>query len=131
MADIIILQVILNIKAESRAKELTQDMDFSPFVFRKESGQVEGKGEKKQCQLSLPSVPVTGLLWHLRMVTSNLPFLFIENKIYKVIHTFFSFFVYFLLVCFLLTLKIGNIQNTLFFNPTSFFHYLQICTRKS
>lgn len=71
----------------------------------------------------LPSVPLTGLLWHLRMVTSSLPsFLFIENKIYKVIHTFFFFF-FFSFVCFLLTLKIGNIQNTLFTPLHSFIIY--------
>lgn len=85
---------------------------------------------KLQSNCLLPSVPVTGLLWHLRMVTSSLPFLFIENKIYKVIHTFFSFFVFF--VCLFFTdFENWEYSKYTFFYPTSFFHYLHIYTRKN
>lgn len=98
--------MILSTIAESRAKELTKSIDFPHLFLEKKVGNFlclqrkkldEGKEKKepqfqKKHQPLLPSVPVTGFLWHLRMVTSNLPFLFIENKIYKVIHTFFFFF---------------------------------------
>lgn len=56
-----------------------------------------------------PSVPETGLLWHLRTITSSLPFYSYRTKFTKsFIHFWFFFF-----FCFLLTSKIGNIQNTL------------------
>lgn len=56
-----------------------------------------------------PSVPVTGLLWHLRTITSSLPFYSYRTKFTKS----FIHFCLFFLFCFLLTSKIGNIQNTL------------------
>lgn len=80
------------------------------FFFLWKQKEQEGYAEILREKKIWPSVPVTGLLWHLRTITSSLPFYSYRTKFTK---SFIHFCLFFFFFCFLLTSKIGNIQNTL------------------
>lgn len=81
----------------------------------------------KQKKKVRPSVPVTGLLWHLRTITSSLPFYSYRTKFTKSFIHLFGF-LFFCLFCFIFywLWKLGIFK--IHFYPTSFFHYLQVYT---